>query len=86
VGALAPGVVEVLLDHHQFLRRLSAALRLLSARPPDTLDLAGPMPARVATALGYPSREAFLDDYRRRTTAVRATYSEIITRGGEGAG
>ena len=57
---------------------MSAALRLLSARPPDTLDLAGPMPARVAAALGYASREAFLDDYRRRTEAVRAVAAEDL--------
>ncbi len=36
------------------------------------------MPARVATALGYPSRAAFLDDYRRRTAAVRAAYGEAL--------
>ena len=50
---------------------MSAALRLLSARPPDTIELAGPMPARVATALGLPSRDVFLAEYRRRTVAVR---------------
>ncbi|OLC14807.1 MAG: hypothetical protein AUH29_09560 [Candidatus Rokubacteria bacterium 13_1_40CM_69_27] len=85
-GALAPGMVAALTDHYRFLRRVSAALRLLSARPPDTLELAGPMPARVAAALGYPSRAAFLEDYRTRTAAVRAAYTEIMTRGGEGAG
>jgi glutamate-ammonia-ligase adenylyltransferase len=85
VGGLAPGAAPALIDHYRFLRRVSAALRLLGARPPDALELAGPMPARVATALGYPSREAFLADYRARTTAVRAAYSEVLTRG-EGAG
>jgi glutamate-ammonia-ligase adenylyltransferase len=78
VGALPPATAERLADHYRFLRRVSAALRLLSARPPDTLELAGPMPARVASALGYPSRAAFLDDYRTRTTAVRATYSDVM--------
>jgi len=53
---------------------VSAALRLLGARPSDTLELAGPMPARVASALGYDSRQAFLEAYREQTTAVRATY------------
>jgi len=38
VGALEPDTVEALLDHHRFLRRVSAALRLLSARPPDTMS------------------------------------------------
>ncbi|MBI2204614.1 MAG: hypothetical protein HYU41_12260 [Candidatus Rokubacteria bacterium] len=65
-------------DHYRFLRRVSAALRLLGARPADAFDLAGPMPARLATALGYPSRAAFLDEYRRRTAAVRATYREAL--------
>src|SRR5207237_500639 len=45
---------------HRFLRRVSTALRLLGARPTDTLELAGPMPARVAAALGFASRDAFL--------------------------
>jgi glutamate-ammonia-ligase adenylyltransferase len=85
VGALAPDVVLSLLDHHRFLRRVSAGLRLLSARPPDTLELAGPMPARAAAALGYPSRDAFLKDYRARTEAVRALYTEVMTRGGDAA-
>ena len=81
VGALPPATAESLADHYRFLRRVSAALRLLSARPPDTLELAGPMPARVASALGYPSRQAFLEDYRTRTTAIRAAYSEVMTPG-----
>jgi [glutamine synthetase] adenylyltransferase / [glutamine synthetase]-adenylyl-L-tyrosine phosphorylase len=81
VGALPAATAQALREHHRFLRRVSAALRLLSARPPDTLELAGPMPARVASALGYPSREAFLDDYRARTTAVRAAYSRLVAQG-----
>ena len=36
------------------------------------------MPARVASALGYASRAEFLDDYRRRTGAVRAAYRELL--------
>ncbi len=79
VGAMPPAPAKRLADHHRFLRRVSAALRLLSARPPDTLELAGPMPARVASALGYPSRQTFLDDYRARTAAVRAAYGEAMT-------
>ena len=55
---------------------MSAALRLLSVRPPDTIDLAGPVPTRVASALGLPSRDAFLTEYRTRTTAVRTLYKE----------
>ena len=77
-GALTPETAGELAEHYRFLRRVSAALRLLSARPPDTIELAGPMPARVATALGLPSRDAFLSEYRRRTTAVRAAYTEHV--------
>ncbi len=86
VGALPAATVASLIDHYRFLRRVSAALRLLSARPPDTLELAGPMPARVAAALGYPSRDAFLEDYRARTAAVRAAYGDVMVRGSDAAG
>jgi len=57
---------------------VSAALRLLGARPSDTLELAGPMPARVASALGFPSRQAFLDAYGACREAVRAAYLESM--------
>jgi glutamate-ammonia-ligase adenylyltransferase len=77
-GALPPGQAACLADHYRFLRRVSAALRLLGARPADAIELAGPLPRRVATALGYPAREAFLADYRRRTAEVRATYTAVL--------
>jgi glutamate-ammonia-ligase adenylyltransferase len=77
-GALATATASALIEHYRFLRRVSAALRLLGARPTDTLELAGPMPARVASALGLGSREAFLTAYRERTEAVRAIYSEVF--------
>jgi glutamate-ammonia-ligase adenylyltransferase len=77
-GVLSADATAELVEHHSFLRRLSATLRLLGARPADTIDLAGPMPARVAAALRYPSRAAFLDDYRRRTAAVRRLYTEAL--------
>jgi glutamate-ammonia-ligase adenylyltransferase len=67
-----------LIAYHRFLRRVSTALRLLGARPTDTLELAGPMPARVASALGFASRDAFLAAYREQTTAVRAAYNEVF--------
>ncbi len=78
-GALDADRAETLASHYRFLRRVSAALRLLSVRPSDTIDLAGPVPARVASALGYPSRDTFLEEYRRRTAAVRALYEEAMT-------
>jgi glutamate-ammonia-ligase adenylyltransferase len=78
-GVLPAEDATDLVDHYRFLRRVSAALRLLGARPTDTFELAGPMPARVATALGYPSRQAFLEEYRRRTAAVRERYREALT-------
>jgi glutamate-ammonia-ligase adenylyltransferase len=78
-GALGGARAAQLAEHYRFLRRVSAALRLLGARPSDTLELAGPMPARVASALGFPSRRAFLDAYGERTDAVRAAYLESMT-------
>jgi [glutamine synthetase] adenylyltransferase / [glutamine synthetase]-adenylyl-L-tyrosine phosphorylase len=69
---------DVLIARHRFLRRVSTALRLLGARPTDTLELAGPMPARVAAALGFASRDAFLTAYREATDAVRAAYTEAF--------
>jgi glutamate-ammonia-ligase adenylyltransferase len=77
-GALPAERAAALLDHHRFLRRVAAALRLLGARPADALELAGPMPARAASALGYPSRDEFLADYRRRTDEVRKAYAEAL--------
>jgi hypothetical protein len=66
------------MEHYRWLRRVSAAFRLMGARPADTLELAGPMPARAATALDYPSRDAFLIDYRRRTADVRSIYTTVF--------
>jgi [glutamine synthetase] adenylyltransferase / [glutamine synthetase]-adenylyl-L-tyrosine phosphorylase len=78
VGAIPPEQAARLMEHYRWLRRVSAALRLLGARPADTLELAGPMPARAATALDYPSRDAFLIDYRRRTADVRSIYTTVF--------
>ncbi len=77
-GALEAVAASELLERYRFVRRVSAALRLLGARPSDTLELAGPMPARVATALGYESRQAFLEAYRENTTAVRDAYEQSL--------
>jgi len=78
-GSLTPDAAHRLADHYRFLRRVSAALRLLGARPSDTLELHGPMPGRVAKALGFASRQAFLDAYAERRDAVRAAYLEAMT-------
>jgi glutamate-ammonia-ligase adenylyltransferase len=77
-GALPAATAAGLAEDYRFLRRVSTALRLLGARPTDTLELAGPMPARVATALGLGSRDAFLAAYRERTGAVRAAYERVL--------
>jgi [glutamine synthetase] adenylyltransferase / [glutamine synthetase]-adenylyl-L-tyrosine phosphorylase len=77
-GGLDPGTAAALAEHYGVLRRVSAALRLLGARPADVFELAGPMPARVASALGYASRDEFLKDYRRRTDAVRSAWKETL--------
>jgi glutamate-ammonia-ligase adenylyltransferase len=80
-GVVPAATAADLVEHYRFLRRVSAALRLLSVRPPDTLELAGPIPQRVASALDYPSRDAFLTDYRTRTGAVRAAWMQAVKRG-----
>jgi [glutamine synthetase] adenylyltransferase / [glutamine synthetase]-adenylyl-L-tyrosine phosphorylase len=77
-GALDHAAASELVERYRLLRRISAALRLLGARPSDTIELAGPMPARVATALGYESRQAFLEAYRENATAVRAAYERGV--------
>src|SRR4029453_8721192 len=77
-GAIDAVVASELVERYRFLRRVSAALRLLGARPSDTLELAGPMPARVASALGYESRQAFLEAYREHTSAVREAYERRV--------
>jgi [glutamine synthetase] adenylyltransferase / [glutamine synthetase]-adenylyl-L-tyrosine phosphorylase len=77
-GILDTATATTLADHHRFLRRVSTALRLLGARPTDTLELAGPMPARVASALGLGSRDVFLAAYRDRTSAVRVIYDTTV--------
>jgi [glutamine synthetase] adenylyltransferase / [glutamine synthetase]-adenylyl-L-tyrosine phosphorylase len=77
-GALDAATAAGLAERYRFLRRVSASLRLLGARPSDTLELAGPMPARVATALGYESRAAFLEAYREQTAAVRGSYDDAL--------
>jgi glutamate-ammonia-ligase adenylyltransferase len=77
-GALPAATAGALVEHYRFLRRVSTALRLLGARPADTLELAGPMPARVGTALGFPSRDEFLAAYKHHTDAVRNTYDELM--------
>jgi glutamate-ammonia-ligase adenylyltransferase len=78
IGALPGEQATRLIEHYRLLRRVSTALRLLGARPPDVLELAGPMPRRVATALAFPSRDDFLGDYRRRTSEIRAIYSSVF--------
>jgi hypothetical protein len=57
---------------------VSSTLRLFAVRPADTLEPAGPIPGRIAKALGYASRKDFLEDYKRRTAWVRALYDRVV--------
>ena len=77
-GLLPREEARELEDHYRFLRRVSAGLRLLGARPADALEPAGPIPGRLAKSLDYPSRKDFLEDYRRRTARVRALYDRVV--------
>ncbi len=71
---------DILTEQYRFLRRVSLGLRLFGTRPSDTLEVAGPNPARLAKTLDYPSRKDFLDDYRRRAGWVRALYDRVVPR------
>jgi len=77
-GLLPPDEAEALAGHYRFLRRVSADLRLFGARPADTLEPAGPIPARLAKSLDFPSRKEFLEEYKRRTAWVRALYDRVV--------
>ena len=77
-GLLPGDEAEALAGHYRFLRRVSADLRLFGARPADTLEPAGPIPARLAKSLGFPSRKEFLEEYKRRTAWVRALYERVV--------
>jgi glutamate-ammonia-ligase adenylyltransferase len=77
-GLLPAGEAEALAGHYRFLRRVSADLRLFGARPADTLEPAGPIPARLAKSLDFPSRKEFLEEYKRRTAWVRALYDRVV--------
>ncbi|MDO8476415.1 MAG: bifunctional [glutamate--ammonia ligase]-adenylyl-L-tyrosine phosphorylase/[glutamate--ammonia-ligase] adenylyltransferase [Candidatus Rokubacteria bacterium] len=77
-GLLPADEAEALAGHYRFLRRVSADLRLFGARPADTLEPAGLIPARLAKSLGFPSRKDLLEEYKRRTTWVRALYDRVV--------
>jgi glutamate-ammonia-ligase adenylyltransferase len=77
-GLLPGDEAEALAGHYRFLRRVSADLRLFGARPADTLEPAGPIPARLAKSLDYSSRKEFLEEYKRRTAWVRALYDRVV--------
>jgi glutamate-ammonia-ligase adenylyltransferase len=77
-GILPRAELEALISSYGFLRRVSAALRLFDVRPPDTVQIAGPIPTRLAKALDSPGRAEFLAEYRRRTGEVRAIYRKVF--------
>jgi glutamate-ammonia-ligase adenylyltransferase len=77
-GLLPAAECDTLAEQYRFLRRVCLGLRLFGTRPSDTLEVAGPNPARLAKTLDYPTRRDFLDDYRRRTAWVRALYDRVV--------
>jgi glutamate-ammonia-ligase adenylyltransferase len=79
-GLVPAADCATLAEQYRFLRRVSLGLRLFGTRPGDTLELAGPNPARLAKTLEYPSRKDFLEDYRRRTAWVRALYDRVVPK------
>jgi glutamate-ammonia-ligase adenylyltransferase len=79
-GLLPAEDCATLAEQYRALRRVSLGLRLFGTRPSDTLELAGPNPARLAKTLDYPSRKDFIEDYRRRTAWVRALYDRVVPK------
>jgi glutamate-ammonia-ligase adenylyltransferase len=79
-GLLPAEDCATLAEQYRVLRRVSLGLRLFGTRPSDTLELAGPNPARLAKTLDYPSRKEFIEDYRRRTAWVRALYDRVVPK------
>jgi glutamate-ammonia-ligase adenylyltransferase len=79
-GLLPTEDCATLAEQYRALRRVSLGLRLFGTRPSDTLELAGPNPARLAKTLDYPSRKEFIEDYRRRTAWVRALYDRVVPK------
>ncbi|HUP35029.1 MAG TPA: bifunctional [glutamate--ammonia ligase]-adenylyl-L-tyrosine phosphorylase/[glutamate--ammonia-ligase] adenylyltransferase [Candidatus Limnocylindria bacterium] len=79
-GLLPAADCATLAEQYRFLRRVSLGLRLFGTRPSDTLELAGPNPARLAKTLDYPSRKELIEDYRRRTAWVRALYDRVVPK------
>ena len=79
-GLLPADDCATLAEQYRFLRRVSLGLRLFGTRPGDTLELAGPNPARLAKTLDYSSRKEFIEDYRRRTSWVRALYDRVVPK------
>jgi len=79
-GLLPAADCATLAEQYRVLRRVSLGLRLFGTRPSDTLELAGPNPARLANSLEYPSRKDFLGDCRRRTAWVCALYDRVVPK------
>ena len=88
-GLLSATQVGALREGWRFLQRLSSRLRIVENRSisdwsEDRADLDA-----VARALGYPesartgtARLPLLEDYRRRTEAIRAVYREVFAAAG----
>ncbi len=77
-GLLSAEDAATLDRQYRFLRRVSESLRLFGSRPTDALELASPMPTRLARSLDYSSRKDFLADYQQRTAWVRALFDRVV--------
>jgi glutamate-ammonia-ligase adenylyltransferase len=84
-GLLASADAQVLTEGWAFLQRLSNRLRVVENRSISDLDEERGDLEALALGLGYSSpqraggaRRALLDDYRRHTAAIRATYVKVL--------
>ena len=73
-----PGELAVLRAGYSFLRLVEARLRILTDRPLQELPEASQELSRLARRLGYPSPDAFWNEWHRHTTAIRRSYQSIL--------
>jgi len=77
-GLLPLDEADTLAGHYRFLRRVSARpapLRRPAHRHPGPGRAHSRAPCK---SLEYPSRKEFLEDYKRRTSWVRALYDRVV--------
>lgn len=78
---IQPGEYQQLSTAYKFLRTIEHALQLLHYRQAHSLPTDQRELSYLARRLDFPTSEAFLDNYQRHATAVRAIYHWYIESG-----